>query len=66
MLFRRYNAPRWSYGSKRTLVDGEPCEWTELLPDAPRLYYDDICFVLWDFYPGRRAETSPPTRCKGL
>jgi hypothetical protein len=49
VLARRYNGTRWSYGSKRTLVDGEPREWAELLPDAPRLYYDDICFVLWDF-----------------
>jgi hypothetical protein len=49
MLARRYNGSRWAYGSKRTLVDGEPREWTELLPDAPILYYNDICFVLWDF-----------------
>jgi hypothetical protein len=49
MLCRRYNGSRWSYGSKRTLVDGKPHEWSELLPDAPRLYYNDICFVLWDF-----------------
>jgi len=49
VLFRRYNGSRWAYGSKRTLVDGKPREWTELLPDAPRLYYNDICFVLWDF-----------------
>jgi hypothetical protein len=25
------------------LIDGEPREWTELLPDAPRMYYNDIC-----------------------
>lgn len=49
VLGRRYNGSRWSYGTKRTLVDGKPREWTELLPDAPRLYYNDICFVLWDF-----------------
>lgn len=49
MLMRRYNGSRWAYGSKRTLVDGKPHEWTELLPDAPRMYYNDICFVLWDF-----------------
>lgn len=49
MLARRYNGNRWSYGSARTIVDGKPKEWTELLPDAPRLYYNGICFVLWDF-----------------
>jgi len=49
MLSRRYNGSRWSYGSTRTLIDGKPHEWTEILPDAPRLYYNDICFVLWDF-----------------
>ena len=49
MLARRYNGNRWTYGSKRTLIDGKPHEWTEILPDAPRLYYNDICFVLWDF-----------------
>jgi len=49
MLARRYNGSRWHYGSKRTIVDGTPREWTELLPDAPRMCYNDICFVLWDF-----------------
>lgn len=49
MLSRRYNGSRWSYGFPRTLIDGKPHEWTEILPDAPRLYYNDICFVLWDF-----------------
>jgi len=49
VLARRYNGSRWHYGTGRTLIDGEPHEWTEVLPDAPRLYYNDICFVLWDF-----------------
>ena len=49
VLARRYNGNRWHYGSGRTLIDGEPHEWTDVLPDAPRLYYKDICFVLWDF-----------------
>jgi hypothetical protein len=49
MLARRYNGNRWAYGAKWTILDGNPREWTELLPDAPRLYYNDICFVLWDF-----------------
>jgi len=49
ILARRFNGPRWAYGKKWTLVDGEPREWTEVLPDSPRVYYDDIPFVLWDF-----------------
>jgi len=50
MLARRYNGSRWNYSSAGTIIDGgKPREWTELLPDAPRLYYNDICFVLWDF-----------------
>jgi hypothetical protein len=57
MLARRYNGSRWHYGSKsiasidgsKSIIDGTPREWTELLPDAPRIYYSDICFVLWDF-----------------
>jgi hypothetical protein len=49
VLARRYNGNRWHYGRGRSLIDGQPREWTEVLPDAPRLTYNDICFVLWDF-----------------
>jgi len=54
VLARRYNGSRWHYGKGKSLIDGVPHEWTEVLPDAPRLYYrqpdgSDVCFVLWDF-----------------
>jgi hypothetical protein len=49
VLARRYNGSRWRIDAKHYQVDGKPQEWTERLPDAPRLYYRDICFVLWDF-----------------
>jgi len=49
ILARRFNGPRWAYGKKWTLIDGKPREWTEVLPESPRVYYNDIPFVLWDF-----------------
>jgi hypothetical protein len=55
ILARRFNGPRWAYGKKWTLVDGKPQEWTEILPDSPRVYYGDIPFVLWDFSIPHRA-----------
>ena len=49
VLSRRYNGLRWREDIYLGEAEGKPKDWAEKLPGAPCLYYNDICFVLWDF-----------------